>query len=118
VQVGLWNDYDSLLAQVSAAAARFKDDGLDLATEAAVLVEENTGAAELDALMRLGECEGLPVLPVDAFRGRERPAIVYVRGPVSGLLAIGASEEQLYVGLSRAVSCAVLLDHAPAGRTE
>lgn len=114
VEVSSWNDETSLLVQIKAAAARFCSDGLDLAAEAAVLVEEHTGSPELDALIRLGECGGLPVFPVDAFRGRERSAIVYVRGPVSGLLAIGASEEQVYVGLSRAVSCAILLDHVPA----
>jgi AAA domain len=116
VDVSLWDDEAALRAEVSAAAARFKGEGLDLATEAAVLVEEHTGAAELDALLQLGECAGLPVFAVDAFKGRERPAIVYVRGPVSGRLALGAPEEQLYVGLSRAVSCAVLLDHAPRRR--
>jgi hypothetical protein len=111
VRRSTWSDRESLLAALTAASARFTRLGLDPASDAAILVEECAAGEELRDLRRRGHHAGMPVFSADEFRGRERKAVVYVRGPLSDRAPLSASTEQCYVGLSRAVGFAELLDH-------
>lgn len=105
-----WHDGRSLQAALDAAVAQVgakggQDEG------AVILVQDDSSVPQLAALSQAGHYAGVPVHTIDAYKGRECLMAILVLGPVTGMDAVGSSAEQLYVGLTRAVSHAIVIEH-------